>query len=179
MSEREAKTDNGADDSADEQAPARAPVDFRRVTMLVGAMDAPLTIYRDILGMRTYYDDTMTISGIGLPAGEPDAEARLVILKANDPYIGMLGLLQYLAPPLPAPPPYARRLGVGDTVFVLNADDVKGVHERLEGMDGVYIQSAPHVSEYPKPDGGVFRLLGMSFFDPNGYFVEVNQWLDK
>jgi hypothetical protein len=33
------------------------------------------------------------------------------------------------------------------------------------------------ISEYPKPDGGVFRVLGISFFDPNGYFVEVNQFV--
>ena len=158
---------------------SRLPVDFRRVTMLVNEIEAPLRIYRDILGMKAYYDDEVTISGIGLPAGEPGATARLVILQANDPYIGMLGLLQYLRPPLPEPAPKAKKLGVGDTVFVMNHDDVKTAHEKLRAVEGVYIQSEPHESEYPKPDGGVFRLLGMSFFDPNGYFVEVNQWLQR
>jgi len=31
--------------------------------------------------------------------------------------------------------------------------------------------------EYPKPDGGVFRVLGIGFFDPSGYFCEVNQFV--
>ncbi|MGI9229639.1 MAG: hypothetical protein ACR2P9_07260 [Gammaproteobacteria bacterium] len=157
----------------------KVPTDFRRATMLVNEIDIPLQIYRDILGMQTYYDDEVTISGVGLPAGEPGSKARLVILQANDPYIGMLGILQYLQPPLPTPPPRAKKLGVGDTVFVMNSDDVETVHKKLCELEGVYIQSEPHVSEYPKPDGGVFRLLGMSFFDPNGYFVEINQWLDR
>ena len=158
---------------------SRSPTDFRRVTMLVNEIETPLRIYRDILGLSVYYDDEVTISGIGLPAGEPGAKARLVILQGNDPYIGMLGLLQYLQPPLPPPTPRANTLGVGDTVFVMNSDDVKAVHEKLAAVEGVHIHSEPHVSEYPKPDGGVFRLLGMSFFDPNGYFVEVNQWLER
>ena len=40
------------------------------------------------------------------------------------------------------------------------------------------IVAEPHVSEYPKDDGGVFRVLGMSFFDPNGYFIELNQFIE-
>ena len=157
----------------------KIPVDFRRATMLVNEIETPLKIYRDILGMGTYYDKELTVSGRGVPAGEPDSKARLVILKANDPYIGMLGILQYLDPPLPEPDERPKKLGVGDTVFVMNADDVKKVYGELREVDGVYIQGEPHVSEYPKPGGGVFRLLCMSFFDPNGYFVEVNEWLSR
>ena len=158
---------------------AHAPCDFRRVTMLVNEIEQPLKIYRDILGMQVYYDDHVTLTGIGIPAGEPGTKARLVILQANDPYVGMLGILQYLEPPLPEPPEKPKRLGVGDSVFVMNHDDVNTVWSKLKEIEGVYIQSDPREAEYPKPDGGVFRLLGISFFDPNGYFVEVNQWLDR
>lgn len=158
---------------------SKAPVDFRRATMLVNQLDKPLQIYRDILGMQVYYDSELVISGVGLPAGEPGSKARLVILQANDPYIGMLGILQYLDPPLPAARAQPDKLGVGDVVFVMNHDDVETVHRRLGEVEGVRIFSAPHVSEYPKPDGSVFKLLGISFFDPNGYFIEVNQWLSR
>lgn len=158
---------------------SKVPTDFRRATMLVNEMETPLQIYRDILGMEVYYDDEITMTGDMLPAGEPGNKVRLVILKANDPYIGMLGILQYLDPPLPERDDYPERLGLGDTVFVLNVEDAEAVHRKLPDVPGVRIQSEPHVIEYPKPGGGVFRLLGMSFFDPNGYFIEANQWLSR
>ena len=158
---------------------SKIPTDFRRATMLVNEIETPLKIYRDILDMEIYYDKEMTISGVGVPAGEAGGQVRLVILQANDPYIGMLGILQYLDPPLPEPGDCPKRLGVGDTVFVMNVEDAEAVHKKLLEVPGVYIQSEPHVSEYPKPGGGVFRLLCMSFFDPNGYFIEANQWLSR
>ncbi len=158
---------------------SKVPTDFRRATMLVNEIETPLKIYRDILGLETYYDNELVISGLGLPAGEPGAKARLVILKANDPYIGMLGILQYLDPPLPERGEYPKRLGVGDTVFVMSVADAEQAHRELLDVPGVHIKSEPHVSEYPKPDGGVFKLLCMSFFDPNGYFIEANQWLSR
>jgi catechol 2,3-dioxygenase-like lactoylglutathione lyase family enzyme len=157
----------------------RVPVDVRRATMLVGDMEAALLIYRDILGMRVYYDNEIVVSGEGLPAGEPDSNTRLVILKCNDAYIGMLGLLQYLDPPLPEPPPRPQpnRVQRGEVVFVMHHEDVDAAYERLKSVPGLQMVALPHVTEYPKDDGSVFRVKGISFFDPNGYFVELNQWV--
>lgn len=36
---------------------------------------------------------------MALPAGEPGASARLVLLNANDPFIGWIGLMQWTDPP--------------------------------------------------------------------------------
>lgn len=158
---------------------SKVPTDFRRVTMMVNDMETPLQIYRDILGMEVYYDNEIIVSGVGLPAGEPDSRTRLVILQCNDPYIGMLGILQYIDPPLPpAPPrPEPNRVQAGEIVFVMHHEDVDAVYEQLQAVEGVQLVSEPHVSEYPKDDGGVFRVKGMSFFDPNGYFLEINQYV--
>ena len=158
---------------------SKVPTDFRRVTMMVNQMEPALTIYRDILGMDVYYDQEIIVSGDGLPAGEPNSKTRLVILQCNDPFIGMLGILQYIDPPLPAPEPrpVPNRVKAGEIVFVMNSDDVKGAFEKLKDVDGVEMFAEPHVTEYPKDDGGVFRVLGISFFDPNGYFIELNQFV--
>ena len=157
---------------------SKVPTDFRRVTMVVNEIDTPLRIYRDILGMSVYYDQEIIVSGKGLPAGEPDSKTRLVILQCNDPYIGMLGILQYFDPPLPdpGPRPSPNRVRTGEVVFVMHYEDVKKAYQQIAAIEGVEIVSEPHISEYPKDDGGVFRILGMSFFDPNGYFVELNQF---
>lgn len=155
----------------------KVPTDFRRVTMIVSDMTPALTIYRDILGMEVYYDQEITISGQGLPAGQPNSKARLVILKCNDAYIGMLGMIQYLDPPLPPPDPrpVPNRVKAGEVVFVMNHENVEEAHARLREVEGIEIFAEPHVSEFPRPDGGVFRVEGISFFDPNGYFVDLNQ----
>lgn len=155
------------------------PTDVRRSTMVVNEIDLPLSIYKDILGMTVYYDKELVVSGNGLPTGVYNAKTRLVILQCNHPYVGMLGLLQYIDPPLPAPPPRPKpnRVQIGETVFVINTEDVQAVYEQLATIPQVEIVSQPHLQEYPKPDGGMFRILGMSFFDPNGYFVELNQFL--
>jgi catechol 2,3-dioxygenase-like lactoylglutathione lyase family enzyme len=157
---------------------SKVPTDFRRVTMLVNEIETPLKIYRDILGMDVYYDQEIVVSGVGLPAGEPDSKTRLVILQCNDPYIGMLGILQYVDPPLPepVPRPSPNRVRTGEVVFVMHNEDVPAAYEQLCQIDGVEIVSEPHISEYPKDDGSVFRILGCSFFDPNGYFIELNQF---
>jgi catechol 2,3-dioxygenase-like lactoylglutathione lyase family enzyme len=158
---------------------SKVPTDFRRVTMVVNDIDPALQIYRDTLGMSVYYDQEIVVSGKGLPAGEPDSKTRLVILQCNDTYIGMLGILQYLDPPLPdpGPRPIPNRVRTGEVVFVMHNEDVSAAYERLQMIPGVEIVSEPHISEYPKDDGGVFRVLGMSFFDPNGYFIELNQFV--
>ena len=155
------------------------PVVIRRTTMMVNEIESALTIYRDILGMQMHYDEEIIVSGQGLPAGEPDSKTRLVLLKCKDEFIGMLGILQYIDPPLPAAPsrPNPNRVQVGESVYVLHHDDVEAIYPKLKEVPGIEMVSDPHISEYPKPDGGVFRVLGSSFFDPNGYFVELNQFV--
>ena len=83
----------------------KVPTDFRRVTMMVSHMESALTIYRDILGMEAYYDQEVEVAVPGAPSGAARTPARLVILKCNDPYIGMLGLMKLLDGSEPARPP--------------------------------------------------------------------------
>ena len=117
----------------------KVPSDFRRVTMMVNQIEPALTIYRDILGMDAYYDEEIVVSGKGLPSGAPDSQARLVILKCNDPYIGMLGIMQYIDPPLPEPDPrpVPNRVRVGEVVFVIHNDNVEVVYEKLKEIQGI------------------------------------------
>ena len=155
------------------------PSDFRRTTMIVNEIDLAIHIYKDILGMSVYYDKELVVSGKGLPTEIRDAKTRLVILQCNHRYVGMLGLLQYLDPPLPEAPPkrVPHQVQKGDVVLVINTDDVQQAYAKLSNIPQVVVISEPHLLEYPKPEGGMFRILGMSFFDPNGYFVELNQFL--
>lgn len=155
---------------------ARLPTDVRRTTLIVRDMDASLRLYRDVIGLRINYDTEVTTSGVALPAGEPGARVRLVLLNGNDPWVGWIGLMQWLDPALPDPGPYPRRMGPGGHVIVMNTDDVEGRCAAAAEVPGVTLTSPPRMQEYPGRDGGApIRVLGCNFFDPDGTLIELNQ----
>jgi catechol 2,3-dioxygenase-like lactoylglutathione lyase family enzyme len=114
---------------------------LKRTTLIVRDAERSLAFYRDVLGMTVWYDDEIVLSGHGLAAGRPGNRTRLVIMQAQDSVIGMLGLLQFIAPPLAAPAAERQHLAIGDA------------------------------------DGHLVRMTSPSFWDPDGYFFEVNQRL--
>jgi len=160
-------------------APAeRVPTDVRRVTMIVRSIDNSLRLYRDVLGLRVNYDSEVTMSGVALPAGEPGAKARLVLLNGNDPFIGWIGLMEWLDPRLPDPGPYPRRLGIGSHVIVVNTDDVEGRCAAAARVPGVTMTSPPRLQTYPGRNGGPeIRVKGCNLLDPDGTLLEINQLL--
>jgi catechol 2,3-dioxygenase-like lactoylglutathione lyase family enzyme len=118
------------------------------------------------------------MSGVALPAGEPGAKARLVLLNANDPFIGWIGLMEWLDPKLPDPGPYPKRMGIGGHVIVTNTDDVDRRCAMAKAVPGVTFTSEPKLQEYPGRNGGPpIRVKGCNFFDPDGTLIELNQLL--
>lgn len=159
------------------EAPAaRLPTDVRRTTMIVRDMENSLRLYRDVIGLQVNYDTVVTTSGVALPAGEPGARTRLVLLNGNDPWVGWIGLMEWLDPALPDPGPYPRRMGPGSHVIVMNTDDVAGRCAAAAQVPGVIVTSEPRMQVYPGRNGGPeIRVLGCNFFDPDGTLIEMNQ----
>jgi len=156
----------------------RGPVDVRRTTLIVRDVDRALAFYRDALGLEVVYDQVITRPP--LPGDPSDAERRmrLALLRANDDFVGVIGLLEYTSPRLPEPPNEAQRPGVGDVILVINATDLDRRFERVRATPGVRVSSEPHVTTYPSPDGkGSIAVRFSSVWDPDGYFVELNQLL--
>lgn len=127
----------------------------------------------------------LTVGGPAMAAGESvetvpgDVRRTTLIVRGSQDWIGMIGLLEFKHPPLPDPGDYPTRLGIGDVVFVLNTADVDAAFERIKALDGVTVQRPPHTQSYPSADGqGTVRVRGMTFFDPDGYFFELNERLD-
>lgn len=156
----------------------RLPTDVRRSTIIVRDIENSLQLYRDVIGLEVNYDTTVTTSGVALPAGEPGATARLVLLNSNDPWVGWVGLMEWLDPAIPADD-YPKRMGPGDVVMVLNTDDVEGRCEAAKAVPGVTFTAEPRLQVYPGRDGGPdIRVMGCNFFDPDGILIELNQILD-
>ncbi len=157
---------------------ARLPTDVRRTTLIVRDIENSLRLYRDVVGLTVNYDTVVQTSGVALPAGEPGASVRLVLLNGNDPWVGWIGLMQWTSPPLPDPGPYPRRMGPGGHVIVMNTDDVDGRCAAAALIPGVTMTAPPRLQEYPGRNGGpVIRVRGCNFFDPDGTLIEMNQIL--
>jgi catechol 2,3-dioxygenase-like lactoylglutathione lyase family enzyme len=156
----------------------RLPTDIRRVTMIVRNMENSLKLYRDVMGMKINYDATLPMSGVALPAGEPGAQARLVLLNSNDPYIGWIGLMEWLSPRLPDPGPYPKRMGIGSHVIVTNTDDIDVRCAAAAKVPGVTVTAQVRDQQYPGRNGAPpIRVRGCNFFDPDGTLIELNQLL--
>lgn len=161
-----------------EKPAERVPTDIRRVTIIVRDMEASLKLYRDVMGLKVNYDANLPMSGVALPAGKPGAMARLVLLNSNDPYIGWVGLIQWVDPKLDDPGAYPKRMGPGGVVIVTNTDDVDARCAAAAKLPGVTVTGPPRLQEYPGRNGGpAIRVRGCNLFDPDGILIEMNQLL--
>lgn len=147
----------------------RIPVDVRRTTLVVRDMARSLAFWRDALGLRVVYDRMLF---------EPPNQTRLVLLRANDQFVGLLGLMERQATKGQEPPVTYDRASFGQVIFVVNAKDLEDRIEKVRAVPGVRLQAEPQRIEYPSPDGqGVIPVLVTFLWDPDGYFVELNKLL--
>ncbi|MGJ3231683.1 MAG: VOC family protein [Oceanicaulis sp.] len=152
-------------------APAaeRGPIDLRRTTLLVRDMDRSLAFYEGALGLEKYYDQIIT-------SRDGTSQSHLVLLRANDPNIGVLGLWE-LADAASAPAPTtASDLTAGEIVLLFNTSDLDTVFPAAAASDGVTVLSAPTYREYPG-DGVTYEVMVSMLRDPDGDIVELNNRL--
>ncbi|MGP1275484.1 MAG: VOC family protein [Caulobacterales bacterium] len=150
-----------------EEAAARNPLDLRRTTLLVRNLEASLALYRDAMGMEVAYDQIIT-------SRDGTSQSRLVLLKANDDRIGMLGLWE-LANAGEAPPPDVPETGfrTGEIVLLFNTPELDTVFPAAAAVPGLTVMSEPTYREYPG-DGVTFQVMVSMLRDPDGHIVELN-----
>lgn len=155
----------------------RSPVDVRRTTLVVRDIDASLPLYRDALGLKVIYDERIG-AGRDKAGKATPATVRLVLLRANDDFIGLIGLMQRLNPLTPPPPPEFHKAQVGDAILVINVADLDTRFERIRATPGVKVAEEPQRIDYPAP-GGKKRIpvLFSAVWDADGNFVELNKLL--
>lgn len=151
----------------------RIPVDIRRTTLVVHDIDKSLLLYRDALGLKVIYDQTMGGTTDATGKTTPPT-VRLVLLRANDMFVGLLGLMQRLNDSNP-PPVINKRPAAGSTIMVINAKDMEQRFERIRTVPGVTVVTEPKRMEYPAAGGGVIPVSFSSIFDPDGFFIEINR----
>jgi catechol 2,3-dioxygenase-like lactoylglutathione lyase family enzyme len=159
-------------------APAAAkPSDgtvMRRTTLLVHDIERSARFY-EILGFARWFvgpEGKVRKGGLpvqGVKVGDP---SRFIIMKGKDPYLGMIGLLQY-GKPSQAPKFALRR---GDPVLMIEIKDMDGVARRLTAS-GFVIHKAPETSHI-KSVSEEWDAKFMFVIDPDGHMLELTERLN-
>ncbi len=166
--------------AAPDAAMQEFPTDFRRLSLIVEDIDESLKLYRDVLEFTVNYDTEVTMSGKALPAGEPGAKARLVLLSSNDSWVGWLGMLQWLDPKLPPREDKYSRMGIGDPVLVFNTEKVDEHCDMAAKLEGIKVTAEAGNTVYPGRAGGQpITVRTCYLFDRDGYFMELNKIMDR
>lgn len=155
----------------------RIPVDLRRTTLVVRDIDKSLPLYRDGLGLNVIYDQ-MIGGGKNEDGSEKPPTIRLVLLRANDTFIGVLGLMQRLDVN-DTPEPSFERAMPGDPILVFNAKDLDTRWEKIKSLPHVRVHTEPYRVEYPGPGGTTIPVMFSAVFDADGFFIEINQLLGQ
>lgn len=151
---------------------------LRRTTFIVPDAARAAQFYESVFGWTRFYDHSLVAKAGFPPVGRQDEPVKLVLLKAEDPKIGMVGFLQYVDPPFDTAIPVNRsKVRMGEAILVVQTDDVDDVHARAVAA-GANVCVPPTTWAVPSHDGStVIRLRTMSMFDPNGVYSEINQHL--
>ena len=156
----------------------RLPLDLRRTTLVVKDMQASLKFYRDALGLKVTYDNIIRTPRSAKDDASAERSLHLVFLRANDDYVGQIGLMQYTKPVRTPRRAKTGDLSPGDIVLVFNTKGLQEKFDKAKAM-GVKVDEAPHPTSYPSSDGkGVINVLFSAFYDPDGHYIELNEVLD-
>jgi catechol 2,3-dioxygenase-like lactoylglutathione lyase family enzyme len=147
---------------------------LRRTTLMVRGGERAAQWYETVFGMTRWMDTPFTLSGGQLAAGKKGDETRLIILKCEHDFIGMLGLLEWTDPKMAAPAALPTSIAFGAPIFVVQALDCAATVERARAL-GSRIHAEPHAWTVAGADGNPIDMVGASFWDLDGYFFEVNQ----
>jgi hypothetical protein len=154
----------------------RISVDIRRTTLVVRDIDKSLPLYRDALGLKVVYDQLIG-GGTDKEGKVTPPTIRLVLLRANDQFIGVLGLMQRLNQPMASPVTEFKRPNAGGMIMVINAKDLEERWPKIKATPHIKVDTEPYRIDYPGPNNTKIPVLFSSVFDNDGNFIEINKLL--
>jgi catechol 2,3-dioxygenase-like lactoylglutathione lyase family enzyme len=139
----------------------------RRTNLVVRDLDASLRFYRDLLGFTVFFDDVVSSGAGGRILNVPCREARMVVLRADDGTVGMIGLMELRGAEGLAPPVAAGPVRLGEPFLALQSDRFAELVARMEAA-GVPFVNAP--AEF-QLRGRLVRECAVR--DPDGLLINV------
>ena len=156
----------------------RVPIDLRRTTLIVRNIDDSLAFYRDALGMKVIYDNKIRTPRDAASDTAASRVSRLVFLRANDDFVGIIGLLQYEKPVRQSAIQGLEPFTPGSSVLLFNSKNLAQTFEKARNVLGTRVVFEPTRREYPSYDGkGTIPVMVSVITDPDGFVIELNQLL--
>jgi len=156
----------------------RVDIDLRRETLIVTDIENSLAFYRDSLGVEVIYDQ-MIVTPRGANLEQAYKIRRVVFLRTNDTFVGVLGLLEYQKPINPSLDLAGRHFDTGTTVLVFNTERLEEKLTKAIDVPEARLIKGPELITYPSyDDPGGIRVMVSSLTDPDGFTIELNQLLD-
>ena len=146
---------------------------IRRTTLKVRDIQKSYQFYTELLGMKPYYNNEVTVENDLLPGTKAGDKIHLIILNAQDPVIGMIGLLKPIDPQEEFPP-LEFDFKYGSSVFVVGVDDVEELYQKALKF-GAKMRAPLSETIYPGADGNDVHVKSLGLYDPDGHFMECNQ----
>ena len=146
---------------------------IKRTTVLVRDMERALVFYRDVLGAKVWFDRPFILEGGGLPIGKKGDKLRLCIIQFDHDQIGMMGLMEFLDPVLPAQE-IEYEMGYGKPVFVVVAEDAQVIYDKAVS-EGFKTRGEPNTWSTIGAKGETKYFLSTFLWDADGHFFECNQ----
>lgn len=144
--------------------------------MLVRDIERSRTFYEQVFGLSIYADLVVDLARVPFfPVGaEPrGGNGKFLILKGENPLVGMIGLMEMRDPPLPEPDHDIRRLGIGSIALVLSTSDADHAAEQVEKLGGTVVMPVTQARNLGDENGDFVPAKLFMAQDPDGYFLEV------
>lgn len=154
----------------------RLPVDLRRTTLVVQDIERSLQFYQDAIGMEVIYDNMVYSPRDAGSVENANSALRLVFLRANDDFVGILGMMQYIKPAKEIVDLTDTSFRPGSIVLVFNSENIDESFAKAKAIEGVKVRSEPTLTTYPSYDGSSTISVKVSVMqDPDGFTIELNQ----
>ena len=147
----------------------------RRTTLLVSDVKSSVAFYEKI-GFKVWLETGGARDPnkpTSFPLNGKPAQSGLTIMAGRDPWIGMIGLLQYDKPLLKRTRDATAAYGIGDAVLMLETDDVDGVYKNLQALGTPILQLPKEATT--KSAEAIKHVKNMFFRDPDGWVIEMSQ----
>ncbi len=151
----------------------------RRTTITTYDIEASLTFYRDMLGMRVWYDGVFDDPAVPEVYDLPkNTKTRVCILqggsdgevKHHGMVSGMIGLLHFEGIPSPELPTPVKRPMPGEIIIMFGTTKMRDIEKRM--VEGGYHLEGPPINLSTPGRKVVYELIGR---DPNGVRVAFAQ----
>ena len=149
---------------------------MRRSTLLVSDIEMSVSFY-EAIGFKVWYQGSSeaepgkTIDS-PLPLRQEAQGSRMVIMRGADPWLGMIGLLNYEAARKDQERERDGRIWHGDAVLMIEVTDLDSVAQRLKTAKAEILRDITPFS-VRGADGQTINSKNLFVADPDGTVIEL------